>query len=99
VLVLPSHNEPFRGLHARLQALSQGQQRALDRLRRRLAEPRRAIDVFGSLFGRPIDESDVGLLGMATGESMACLNHLLRRGELAVDTDDGGVRWYRLKGD
>lgn len=99
VLVLPSHNEPFRGLHARLQALSHGQQRALDRLRRRLAEPRRAIDVFASLFGRPIDESDVGLLGMATGESMACLNHLLRRGELVTDTDGAGVRWYRLKAD
>jgi glyoxylase-like metal-dependent hydrolase (beta-lactamase superfamily II) len=98
VLVLPSHNEPFRGLHARLQALAQGQQRALERLRRRLAEPRRAIDVFAALFGRAIDERDVGLLGMATGESMACLNHLLRRGELAVETDDAGVRWYRLRG-
>ena len=95
VLVLPSHNEPFRGLHARLDALASGQQKALDRLRRRLAEPRRAIDVFASLFGRAIDEADVGLLGMATGESMACLNHLLCRGELAVDVDDAGVRWYR----
>ena len=98
VLVLPSHNEPFRGLHARLQALSLGQQRALERLRKRLAEPRRAIDVFGALFARQIAETDIGLLGMATGESMACLNHLLHRGELAVHTDDAGVRWYRTVG-
>lgn len=97
VLVLPAHNEPFRGLHARLEALASGQQRALDRLRRRLAEPRRAIDVFASLFGRPVPEGDVGLLGLATGESLACLNHLLQREELAVDTDDQGVRWYRMK--
>ncbi|MFO1326663.1 MAG: MBL fold metallo-hydrolase [Rubrivivax sp.] len=96
VLVLPAHNEPFRGLHARLDALSRGQQRALDRLRRRLAEPRRAIDVFASLFGRPIGENDVGLLGMATGESVACLNHLHHRGELQTWLDDAGVRWYRM---
>ena len=97
VLVLPSHNEPFRGLHARLDALATGQRRALDRLRRRLAEPRRAIDVFGALFARQIAETDVGLLGMATGESMACLNYLLHRGELAAELDEAGVRWYRLK--
>ena len=96
VLVLPAHNEPFRGLHARLDALTTGQNRAMDRLRRRLTEPRRAIDVFGALFARQIAETDVGLLGMATGESMACLNNLLHRGELAVETDDAGVRWYRL---
>ncbi|HNU10835.1 MAG TPA: MBL fold metallo-hydrolase [Rubrivivax sp.] len=98
VLVLPAHNEPFRGLHARLQALASGQEVALNRLRRRLVEPRRAIDVFAALFGRPVPEGDVGLLGLATGESLACLNHLLQRGELAVDTDDEGVRWYRMKG-
>jgi glyoxylase-like metal-dependent hydrolase (beta-lactamase superfamily II) len=95
VLVLPSHNEPFRGLHARLDALASGQARALDRLRKRLAEPRRAIDVFVALFGRPIESSDVSLLGMATGESVACLNHLLHRGEISAELDAAGVRWYR----
>ncbi len=97
VLVLPAHNEPFRGLHARLAALASGQQLALERLRRRLREPRRAIDVFASLFGRPVPEGDVSLLNLATGESVACLNHLLQRGELDVDVDDHGVRWYRLR--
>ena len=95
VLVLPAHNEPFRGLHARLDALATGQQRSLDRLLRRLAEPRRAIDVFGALFARQIAETDVGLLGMATGESIACLNHLLRRGQVSASLDEHGVRWYR----
>ena len=98
VLVLPAHNEPFRGLHARLDALASGQARALERLRRRLAEPRRAIDVFVALFGRPIEPSDVGLLGMATGESIACLNYLLHRGEVEAETDGDGVRWYQLRG-
>jgi len=97
VLVLPAHNEPFRGLHARLDALANGQEIALARLRRRLAEPRRAIDVFAALFGRPVPEGDVSLLGLATGESVACLNHLLHRGELATEVDEAGVCWYRSK--
>jgi glyoxylase-like metal-dependent hydrolase (beta-lactamase superfamily II) len=96
VLVLPSHNECFRGLHARLDALASGQEKALQRLRRSLEEPKRAIDVFGALFARPIGEADVALLGMATGESMACLNHLVRRGEASREVDAEGVAWYRL---
>lgn len=96
VLVLPSHNECFRGLHARIDALERGQQRALQRLRRSLAEPRRAIDVFGALFARAISPNDLALLGMATGESLACLNHLCRRGEAVRELDAGGVAWYRL---
>ncbi|MEP7282481.1 MAG: MBL fold metallo-hydrolase [Rubrivivax sp.] len=96
VLVLPSHNECFRGLHARIDWLARGQRRALDRLRRRLQEPRRAIDVFGSLFARAISPGDVPLLGMATGESVACLNHLVRRGETLRELDADGVAWYRM---
>ncbi|GAB4115885.1 MAG: MBL fold metallo-hydrolase [Rubrivivax sp.] len=97
VLVLPSHNEPFRGLHRRLEALRRGQLKALDRLRRRLAErPQRAIDAFGALFARPIPEGNVPLLGMATGESLACLNWLIGRGEVLRETGDDGVDRYRL---
>jgi hypothetical protein len=72
--------------------------RSLERLQRRLAEPRRAIDVFGALFARAIAETDVGLLGMATGESIACLNYLLHRGDLTAQLDEAGVRWYRATG-
>jgi glyoxylase-like metal-dependent hydrolase (beta-lactamase superfamily II) len=96
VLVLPAHNECFRGLHARIDALASGQERALQRLRKSLAEPKRAIDVFGALFARPISVDDVPLLGMATGESVACLNHLLHRGDAAREIDADGVAWYRV---
>jgi len=96
VLVLPSHNECFRGLHARIDALLRGQERSLSRLRRTLREPRRAVDVFGSLFARNIAESDVALLGMATGESIACLNYLVNRGEAIRELDGAGIAWYRL---
>jgi len=95
VLVLPSHNECFRGLHARIDALAQGQERALGRLRRALQEPQRAVDVFGALFARSIRDSDVALMGMATGESVACLNHLLHRGDVTCEFDADGVAWYR----
>ena len=65
-------------------------------LRRTLQEPRRAIDVFAALFGRGIDESDTGLLNLATGESLACLNYLWHRGEVNRQLDATGVAWYRM---
>lgn len=92
VLVLPSHNTPFVGLHTRLDALHRGHQAGLKRLRKRLAEPRRAIDVFGSLFAREI--KDEALLSMATGEAMAHLNYLVTNGEVLRRLDEHGVAWY-----
>lgn len=90
-LVLPAHGEPFRGAHARLDALARGHETSLRRLIRTLREPRRAVDVFGCLFARPIGD---GLLGMATGESLAHLNCLVRRGQAIRETDAEGVwRW------
>ena len=95
LLVLPAHGEPFTGLHARLDRLAAGHQRGLTRLRRSLADaPKRAIDVFGALFARPID-SKGELLGMATGESLAHINHLLARGEAEAELGADGVRRYR----
>ncbi|MFQ6005325.1 MAG: hypothetical protein ACE5OQ_07455 [Woeseia sp.] len=34
----------------------------------------------------------------ATGESIAHLNYLLNTGQMTVDTDRDGVRWYRTIG-
>ena len=95
VLVLPAHNEAFRGLHARLDYLAATQLRTLARLCKSLTEPRRTIDVFGALFARAIGENDAGLLNLATGESQACLNYLLQRGEITRSLDADGVAWYR----
>ncbi len=96
LLVLPAHGEPFLGLHARLDRLAQGHERGLQRLRRSLAEsPKRAVDVFGSLFARAIDGNSQ-LLAMATGEGVAHLNHLLERGEALREVDAEGVYRYRL---
>lgn len=92
VLVLPAHNDPFFGLHARIDHLIGGHERGLQRLRTLLAQPRRAVDVFHVLFRRRITDH---LLNMATGESLAHLNCLLSRGQAVRETDAAGVDWYR----
>jgi glyoxylase-like metal-dependent hydrolase (beta-lactamase superfamily II) len=91
LLVLPSHGEPFTGLHARLDALAEGHLGRLDALSALLAEPRRVPDCFGTLFGRAIDDDS---FGMAAGEAMAHLRRLEIEGR-AIREVRGGVHWYR----
>ncbi len=74
LLVLPAHGEPFYGLHARLDRLEEGHRTSLDRLYVHLEKaPRRAVDCFGVLFGRAIEDE---ILGLATGEALAHLRRL-----------------------
>lgn len=90
--VLPAHNEPFFGLHVRLNALIESHERSLDRLEKRLREgPRRAVDCFGALFARQIGPD---LLGMATGEAMAHLNCLRAQGRAQREAGPDGVWLY-----
>ncbi|MGF1549430.1 MAG: MBL fold metallo-hydrolase [Sphingomonadaceae bacterium] len=91
LLVLPSHGEPFTGLHERLHALAQGHRGRLDALHEKLAEPRRAVDVFTTLFGRKVSDN---VYGLATGEALAHLRHLEITGRAERETRDG-VWWFR----
>jgi glyoxylase-like metal-dependent hydrolase (beta-lactamase superfamily II) len=92
VLVLPAHNEPFIGLHERLQNLIDGHEKALERVLDRIKkEPRRAIDLFGALFARKIGPD---LIGMATGEAIAHTNCLIGRGLARRVLDNEGVARY-----
>ncbi len=95
VLVLPAHNDPFHGLHARIDHLINGHERGLSRLEKKIVEPKRVVDVFGALFARPIGSD---LLGMATGEALAHLNCLIGRGLATRRTDAEGVAWYGSDG-
>ena len=79
LLVLPSHNEPFHGLHARLDQLRLDHERKLDRLIERCREPRQVRETFETLFKRPITNSDIM---MATGEALSHLHYLERQGRL-----------------
>ena len=94
LLVLPSHGEPFAGLHARLDALAHGHHDRLDALHQRLAEPHRAVDCFPVLFGRRIEDHSYGL---ATGEALAHLRYLEVQGRAVRDVRDG-VHWFRQSG-
>ncbi len=92
VLVLPAHNEPFVGAHARLEELVAWHEAALSRVEQALvAEPRRAVDLFSTLFPRSVGSD---LLGFATGESLAHLNCLMSRGRARRRTTADGVWLY-----
>jgi glyoxylase-like metal-dependent hydrolase (beta-lactamase superfamily II) len=90
LLVLPSHGEPFAGLHARAEAIRDGHDGRLEALHAHLSEPRRAIDCFSVLFGRKIED---GSYGLATGEALAHLRHLEVTGRAARKWRDGAA-WF-----
>ena len=90
LLVLPSHGDPFTGLRVRLDALDAGHRMQLDALHGFLSEPRRAVDCFGVLFARTVDE---GIYGLATGEAMAHLRRLEVEGRARREVRDG-VAWF-----
>jgi glyoxylase-like metal-dependent hydrolase (beta-lactamase superfamily II) len=96
LLILPSHNEAFFGLHARLQHLIDGHEKTLSRIERRLQDKdHRAIDLFGALFARAIGPE---LQGMATGETIAHLNCLMERGRATRRLTQDGVALYAAAG-
>ena len=96
VLVLPSHNEPFHGLHERIDTLASSVAKALAQLRETLQEPKRVIDVFTALFSRKITSDDYFQFSLATGESIAYLNYLIGQGEVTMQFDHEGIAWYRM---
>ncbi|TAM09083.1 MAG: MBL fold metallo-hydrolase [Nevskiaceae bacterium] len=95
VLVLPAHNEPFRGLHARLAALRAGHERGLSRLRNVLHEPHRVVDLYRALFAREIGTNGM-IMTLATGETLAHLNYLKAHGEVVAELRSDGCLWYTL---
>ena len=91
LLVLPSHEAPFVGLHTRLSQLLEGHKADLNALFEHLRQPRRAVDCFAALFQRDIDSAS---LGLATGETLAHLHCLLGRRRIRRTQDQDGVYWY-----
>lgn len=91
LLVLPSHGEPFTGLHERLDALDRGHRGRLDALHAHLVEPRRAVDCFSVLFGRAIEGDN---LGLATGEALAHLRRLEVEGRAKRQRVDD-IDWWQ----
>lgn len=93
-LVLPGHKLPFTGLPFRLRQMVDNHESALDRLRGHLAIARPAVACFPALFRREIGAE---VFGLALGETIAHLNHLLHRGEVTrVLSDSGAWLWQAL---
>jgi glyoxylase-like metal-dependent hydrolase (beta-lactamase superfamily II) len=94
VLVLPSHGKPFRGAHARLERLAQEHRTRLEQLVDACTEPRRVIDTFAHIYRRKITDDE---RIMATGEALAHLHYLYGTGDVCIETDADGVKWYRRR--
>lgn len=95
VLVLPAHNDPFFGLHERLDALAHHHDTRLEALLAACAEPQTAVTVLPHIFRRKLEGANVVL---ATGEGMAHLHYLMARGLIGRELDDDGVYRYRTIG-
>ena len=95
LLVLPSHNEPFRGLHARLDYLQQHHRHRLSLLEELTAEPKRVASTLKSLYGRQLKPHET-YLGFA--ESLAHLNCLRAQGRVVREVDEDGVWRFRRTG-
>ncbi|MGD2132659.1 MAG: MBL fold metallo-hydrolase [Maricaulaceae bacterium] len=96
VLVLPSHNTPFHGLHARLDSLIEGHHKRLERVMEALDAPRRVVDLLPKLFGRKLKGHDHM---MATGETLAHLNYLVRKGRARYELDASRIAWFSREDD
>lgn len=86
-LVLPSHGDPFEGLHARIHALKTHHQERLDVLMDFCAEPRTVMDTLSVLF-RPLP---IAQTGFGLSEGLAHLRHLVRQGVMEQAVEHG--RW------
>ncbi len=92
-LVLPAHNAPFHGLHARLRRLIEHHEEHLLALEEAcVAASPTALELLPVLFKRTLDEHT---LGMALGECIAHLNYLHQRGQLARDINTAGHYTYQ----
>lgn len=92
LLVLPSHNVPFRGLHERLNELGRHHEERLELLAAACAEPWTAMQLARVLFRRPLDSHQIGF---AIGETIAHLRFLERRGLLVRDRQGEEIERYR----
>jgi glyoxylase-like metal-dependent hydrolase (beta-lactamase superfamily II) len=95
VLVLPSHGEPFRGLHRRLDTLAAHHAERLDVLAEACREPLTAFEAAGVLFPRATQE--MAQIGFTVGETLAHLRRLQRQGRLEVVPGGGEAVRFRTR--
>jgi glyoxylase-like metal-dependent hydrolase (beta-lactamase superfamily II) len=95
-LVLPSHNLPFFGLHARVDALAAHHKARCEEVVAACARPRSAKELLPVLFRRPLDRHQTAF---ALGEALAHLHYLETCGALSrLAGGDGVARFIRTSG-
>ena len=92
VLILPSHGDPFYGVHLRLQDMINEHKKGLQDLLEFCSQPRSVAEVFPILFKRKIN---IGNMVIAVGEAVANLNYLVSSKELVVDIGSDGIAKYK----
>jgi glyoxylase-like metal-dependent hydrolase (beta-lactamase superfamily II) len=92
VTVLPSHNRPFTGLHARLDQYIAHHDERLDVVLNACDKPLSGMEVAGVLFTRELDFHGKFF---ASGEAMAHIRHLEYQGKLSRSIDTDGVERYQ----
>lgn len=90
-LVLPSHGDPFSGLHARIAALRAHHTERLAMLSDFCATPRTVAETLGVLF-RPLPLPQIGF---GISEALAHLRHLVVTGAMTQTLDAGLWRFER----
>ncbi len=92
--LLPSHNEPFKGLHIRLTELADHHAERLETLLANCDRPKTAMTLARPLFNRVLDHHQTGF---AVGETLAHLHLLMARGAVARrEADDGSYTYERV---
>jgi glyoxylase-like metal-dependent hydrolase (beta-lactamase superfamily II) len=95
-LVLPSHNLPFIGLHARIEALVAHHRARCAEIIAACGHPQNAMQLLPVLFRRPLDRHQ---MAFALGEALAHLHYLTGQGALTrVLGSDGVNRFIRSVG-
>ena len=91
-LVLPSHDWPFRGLHGRIDYLTEHHEERLVDTLNACEEPVDGVGVLRRLFTRKLDDHQ---LFFAIGESLAHVHHLIGQGRVRRETARDGVHRFQ----
>lgn len=91
-LVLPSHDQPFYGLHDRLSYLEEHHRQRLDEIVGLCAAPCSACKIAEDAFSPELDRHQKMF---ALGEVLAHLNHLIHLGRVRRETGFDGIDLYR----
>ncbi|HEX3861509.1 MAG TPA: MBL fold metallo-hydrolase [Stellaceae bacterium] len=95
ILVLPSHNLPFYGVHQRIDELASHHHARCDDVIAACDRPKTAADLLPVLFRRQLDRHQ---MGFALGEALAHLHYLVGHGTIERSDECGdGVDRFRRK--